>query len=149
MIGCPCSSDFFPWIQCMRWPGPYDPQERFRGIQTPEFRASEKGRALARHRSVSAASSSEPPASVGVGVPSSRSLTTATREATQFYVLTPLSGLNCSDAQRERAKSPSSTEISSLVITGDVCNCGQIVGTGGAVGLTAENADSRVCWTGS
>ena len=28
----PSSCDFFAWIQCMRWPGPYDPQERFRGI---------------------------------------------------------------------------------------------------------------------
>src|SRR5271165_3329350 len=48
MIGCPSSCDFFAWIQCMRWPGPYDPQERFRGIAVlPKGRASVKGGALA------------------------------------------------------------------------------------------------------
>src|SRR5277367_4185475 len=44
-----------------------------------------RGGSLARHRLVLAASSSEPPNERGVGVPSSRSLATATREAKSVY----------------------------------------------------------------
>src|ERR1700730_12965466 len=67
MIGCPSSCDFLPWIQCIRWPGPYDPQDRFRDIAVlPKGRASAAGGALADTRLVSAASSSEPPTSVGL-----------------------------------------------------------------------------------
>src|ERR1700751_4176063 len=69
MMGCPSSCDFFPWIQCRRWPGPYDPQERFRGIaELPKDQDSVKEGALAGHRLAPAASSPGPPRSDGVGV---------------------------------------------------------------------------------
>src|SRR6476659_6945882 len=45
------------------------------------FSGPPRWRRSCRHRSAQTASSSEPPTSVGVGVPSSRSLATATREA--------------------------------------------------------------------
>jgi hypothetical protein len=56
-------------IQCIWWPGPYDPQDRFRDIAVlPKGRASTAGGALAGTRLVPAASSPGPPMSIGVGV---------------------------------------------------------------------------------
>jgi hypothetical protein len=72
-------------IQCIRWPGPYDPQERFRDIAVlPKGWASTTGGALARHRLVSAASSSEPPASVGLACRPVGAWRRQSREANQF-----------------------------------------------------------------
>jgi hypothetical protein len=78
-------------------------------IARPVVRASTVGGALARHRLVSAASSSEPPNERGVGVPSSRSLATASREADQLYgekrpARRPRGvGRPCRDDRRQRA----------------------------------------------
>src|SRR6185312_13880521 len=85
MIGCRSSCDFFVWIQCMGWPGPYEPQERFRGIAVlPKRRASAWEALLptpvGASRFVIRATHER-----GVGVPSSRSLATATREANPLY----------------------------------------------------------------
>src|ERR1700757_3505322 len=89
MIGCPSSCDFFPWIQCMRWPGPYDPQERFRGIALlpnvgPPLREALLPSPVGVGRFVIRATHER-----GVGAPSSRSLATASREANSGYTLAP------------------------------------------------------------
>jgi hypothetical protein len=54
-------------------------------VASPTYRGLRFGRRSCPQLLMQAASSSEPPASVWVGVPSSRSLATATREADQLY----------------------------------------------------------------
>src|SRR5271169_4210021 len=58
-------------------------------MKTPSFRASTDGGALARHRSVSGRFVIRATHERGVGVPSSRSFATASREASSVYARPP------------------------------------------------------------
>jgi hypothetical protein len=86
ITGCPSSCDFFAWIQCTRWPGPYDPHARFRSdiaglsnVGPPLLEALLPAPVGVGHFVIRATRER------GVGVPSSRSLATASREANSLY----------------------------------------------------------------
>jgi hypothetical protein len=85
------------------------------------------------HRLVQAASSCEPPTSVGLAcrpVGACRRHLVKRMNYTGFNRYEALSGLNTPDTQQRTPKSRISSGISSPAMTGDNCDCGQLVGTG-------------------
>ena len=85
------------------------------------------------HRWCRAASSSEPPTSVGLAcrpVGACRRHLVKRINYAGFNRFEALSGLNTPDTQQRAPKSRISSGISSPAMTGDNCDCGQLVGTG-------------------